>query len=320
MRSGFVALCAASAVVAVLRPVSPAAAETLTVCLEQDTPPYSYKEDDKTGGFDLAVAKEVAKRMGRELAVQWFEVGETPEEDKPPQGRAVNALLNAGKCQLEGSFPLIANDLEPATDKSRLPDFEGETKADRGREVPIGRMLPSKPYFYLPFTVLVGPNAANKKIATLADLEGLKIGSEDATLADAILLWYDHRRYMRQVVHFTPGKSIEHGGGLLDHLDRGDIDATLVELRRYDVYRKAHPGTKIVPTGFYYRIGFNMGFVGLPKDAALMAQVNKALEDMIAAKNILPALAQAEVMTYVAPHGPDVRGGVSVGDSITGEE
>jgi ABC-type amino acid transport substrate-binding protein len=289
------------------------AAGTLTVCLEGDTRPFSYHEGKTAHGFDVAVAEAVAKRLGRDLKIQWFEIGKSPDEDEPDPARAQNAMLHIGKCQLLGGFPLIANDLTPAEDKSKLPDFAGETRDQRKEWVPIGKLIASKPYHYYPFTVLLGPKAAGHKIASLADLQGLRIASEDGTLADAMLMWFGHREYMRQITHYTPAKSIEHGGGLLEHLDQGDFDATLVALRRYDAYRAEHPGTKIVPTGYYYRIGFNVGFVAREGDEALIRQVDGALGALLS-ENKLPAMAKAEGMTYVAPRGPAVVRGVTMGD------
>lgn len=316
IRAGTILLVAALALAVAGRQA--AAAPPLTVCLEANTPPFSFHGGGKTGGLDVAVSEAVAKRLGRDLAIQWFEIRNPPDEDDPDPGRAENALLNDGKCQLVGGFPLIADDLNPVIDKSRLPDFAGITGPERKLQVPIGKLIASKPYHYLAFTVLLGPKAANRDVHTLADLAGLRIGSEDGTLADAILMWYGHRRYFRQVVHFTPAKSIDHGGGLLDHLERGDIDATLVELRRYDVYRAAHPDTKIRLTGFYDRIGFNVGFVAPAREGALIAEVDDAIADLVA-KNELPAMAKAVGMTYVAPRQPPVAAAVSVGDLTAGD-
>jgi ABC-type amino acid transport substrate-binding protein len=295
------------------------AAETLTVCLEGDAPPFSYHDGQKAAGFDVAVATAVARHLDRDLKIQWFEISKSPDEDEPDPARSENAMLNLGKCQLVGGFPLIANDLTPAEDKSRLPDFAGETRDQRKQWVPIGKLIASKPYYYYPFTVLLGPTVAGRKIASLDDLAGLRIASEDGTLADAILMWYDHRKYFRQVTHYTPGKSLDHGGGLLEHLELGDFDATLVALRRYDAYRAQHANTKIVMTGYYYRLGFNIGYVAKPSDVALVGRVNQAVDDLMT-RNQLPTMAKTEGMTYVAPRQPAVAGGVTLGDLIAGDD
>jgi ABC-type amino acid transport substrate-binding protein len=315
MRAGFAVFALSLGLIA----FRAGAAETLTVCLEADTPPFSYHDGKKAGGFDLAVATAIARRLDRDLKIQWFEVSKSPDEDEPDPARAENAMLNLDKCQLVGGFPLIANDLTPAQDKSRLPDFAGETREERKQWVPIGKLVASKPYYYYPFTVLLGPAAAGHKIASLDDLAGLRIASEDGTLADAILMWYDHRKYFRQVTHYTPEKSLAHGGGLLEHLDRGDFDATLVALRRFDVYRAQHPDTKIATTGYYYRLGFNVGYVAKGSDVALLDRVNAAVDDLTA-RNELSTMAKVEGMTYVAPRQPSITRGVTLGDLIAGDD
>jgi len=292
-----------------------ARAETLTVCLEENTPPFSWKEKNETGGFDLALSKIVAERLGRTLAIQWYEVPETPDNDKPSPSRGKNALLSAGKCQLVAGFPLSAPLLAKDVDQARFVDFEGEQKADRSRMVPLDQMAPSKGYHFQPFSVLLAPKNAGRPIKDLDDLAGLVIGSQDGTLADAILMMHSHRRLMRQTVHYTPGKEMEHGGGLLDRVERNDVDATLIELNMFDAYKMKHPDTKIATTGYYFSIGFNVAFVGLKKDQALLDQVSKIVADMLAKNEMAPIAAQ-EHLSWVAPREPEIRDRVSLGDLL----
>ena len=49
------------------------ASDTLRVCLDENIPPLSSKRENEARGFDLAVAQAVASRLGREIAIQWFE-------------------------------------------------------------------------------------------------------------------------------------------------------------------------------------------------------------------------------------------------------
>jgi len=292
-----------------------ARAENLTVCLEENTPPFSWKEKNETGGFDLALSRVVAERLGRTLAVQWYEVPETPENDKPSPSRGKNALLSAGKCDLVAGFPLSAPLLAKEVDTSRFIEFEGMTKADRGKVVTLDQMAPTRSYHFLPFTVLLAPKNAGRTVKDLDDLAGLVIGSQDGTLADAILMMHSHRRLMRQTMHFTPGKGLEQGGGLLDRVDHNDVDATLVELNKYDAYKMEHPDTKIGLTGYFYSIGFNVAFVGLKKDQALLDHVSAILNDMLA-KNELAPIAAKEHLTWIAPREPEIRERVSLGDLL----
>ena len=290
------------------------AAPDLAVCLEKNSAPYSFKHGAAAGGFDLAVAAAVAKRLGRTLTVQWFTIPAQPDTDKPPPSTVEDALLSDGKCQLIGGFPLSVNALaKPPVATSRLPAFDGARPADRGRRVALGALAASRAYEFVPFAVLLGPKAPDRPIHSLADLRGMTIGTEKGTLADAILMLTDQRRLVPEIVHVAPGLPSDRGGGLLERLDRGDYQATLVELHRFDVYRKDHPQTKIRPSGYYHEIGFNMGFAGLASEAALIGEVDTAIAALLAANEIAP-LAAAQGMTYVPPRQPEVRGAITLGE------
>jgi ABC-type amino acid transport substrate-binding protein len=84
-------------------------------------------------------------------------------------------------------------------------------------------------------------------------------------------------------------------------------------LHRFDAYRLEHPDTKLRPSGFYYRIGFNMGFAALSTERALVEQVDRAIDEM-AAKGEFAVLARAAGMTYLPPHSPDILEGIPMGD------
>jgi ABC-type amino acid transport substrate-binding protein len=283
------------------------AAEPLTFCLDENVPPWSiHRGDGNNNGFDYAVAAAVAKRLGRPFAVQWFE---SKLDEDASTTLAANALMSDGKCQLLGSYPLLRDALgKPGAATAKLPDFEGATRADRGRRVALGTLVPTRPYHRAVFTVVLGRGAAGKPIASLADLAGLKLGVEAGTLTDAVLMSYDGGRLVDQITHVVPGRE-----DVLGRLEHGDFDAVFVELRRLDAYRAKHPETALAPSGYYYRVGFNMGFVGLAGETSLIEQVNGVIADMLAKGELAP-LAQAAGMTYVPPSSPDVLEHLTMSD------
>ena len=89
--------------------------------------------DDSGGGFDLAVADAVARRIGRRLEAQWFET----ERDRDSSTiLTANALLSDGRCRLVGGYPLIGSTLgKPNVKFARMPDFEGAGPSDRRRSI-----------------------------------------------------------------------------------------------------------------------------------------------------------------------------------------
>jgi ABC-type amino acid transport substrate-binding protein len=292
-----VAMLAASAMPAA------AAGDVLTVCLDEDLPPLSlHRRGAPDSGFDVALAQAIATRLDRPLKLQWFE--SKLDEDSSPALEA-NALLSDGRCSLVGSYALTKDSLVvPGIKTAKLPDFEGATGPDHRRRVPLGVLVPSQPYIYSPLTIALGPKARDRRIGGVGDLAGLRIGVESGTLADAILMTFDNGRLIDDITHLVPGRD-----DLLGALDRGDLDATLLDLRRYDAYRAAHPDTRLAASGYFYPVGANRGYVGLAGDPGLLDAVNKALADLQAA-GMIAELAQAAGLTYLPPREPAVLGDV----------
>jgi ABC-type amino acid transport substrate-binding protein len=288
-----------------------AADDVLKVCLDEDLPPLSsHHQGAADRGFDVALAEAVAGRLGRSLKIQWFE--SKLDEDSSPALEA-NALLSDDRCALVGSYALTKDSLVvPGVKTAKLPGFEGATRDDRRRRVPLGVLAPSQPYIYSPLTIALGPKAPEKalekargrSIAGVGDLAGLRIGIESGTLADAILMTFEQGRLIDNITHLVPGRD-----DLLGALDRGDFDATLLDLRRFDAYRAAHPDTRLAASGYFYPIGANRGYVGLATDPDLLVAVNKALSDLQAAGTIAE-LGQAAGLTYLPPREPAILGDV----------
>jgi ABC-type amino acid transport substrate-binding protein len=295
---------AASAAALVLTAISPTratAGEQLKVCLDEDLPPLSaHHRGAADSGFDVTLAQAVAQKLGRPLAIQWFE--SKLDEDSSPALEA-NALLSDGRCSLVGGYALTKDSLVvPGIKTAKLPDFQGATRDDRRRRVPLGVLAPSQPYVYSPLSVVLGAKARDRRITGVGDLATLRIGIESGTLADAILMTFANGKLIDDITHLVPGRD-----DLLGALDRGDLDATLLDLRRYDAYRAAHPDTKLAPSGYYYPIGANRGYVGLASDPALLVAVNQALSDLQTA-GTAAELGRAAGLTFLPPREPAILG------------
>jgi ABC-type amino acid transport substrate-binding protein len=280
--------------------------EVLRMCLDANVPPWSVYDGAKGGGFDWAVADAVAKRIGRQLALQWFETKSDPDDSTT---LAVDALLSDRRCQLVGGYPLVESTLgKPGMKSARMPDFVGARPTDRGRSIELGTLVPSRAYHFAALTVVLGAAAASARITDLASLDGIRIGIEGGTLADAILMLFGDGRFVNQITHVVPGR-----GELLPRLEKAEYDATLVELRRFDAYRAAHPETKLTPSSYYFPTGFNIGFAGLSVDRDLIEQVDRAIAEMLE-EGELPALARTAGVTYLPPHQPNVSPEVTLTD------
>jgi ABC-type amino acid transport substrate-binding protein len=278
----------------------------LRVCLNESLSPYSVRDGDSGNGFDVMIAKALAKRLGRPLAVQWFE---SKLDADASSAIEANALLSDGRCDLLGGYPLIKDALgRPGVETARLPDFAGARPADRRRRVTLGTLAATKPYHFAALTIVLGGKAAAKQITSLADLDGVNLGIEISTLGDAILMSFDHGRFIPRITHLVPGR-----GELFPKLERGDYDATIIPVHRFDAYRIEHPDTGIKPSRYYFSVGFNMGFVGLANAAPLIERANAALDDMLKAGEPA-AFALAAHMTYLPPREPYILEGISMND------
>jgi ABC-type amino acid transport substrate-binding protein len=297
---------AAVALMAVAATPASAADDVLKVCLDENLPPLSaHHRGAPDTGFDVALAQAVASQLGRPLKIQWFE--SKLDEDSSP-ALETNALLSDRRCSLVGSYALTDDSLAvPGVKTAKLPDFEGATGPDHRRRVSLGELKPSRPYVYSSLTVILGPKILanmprDRRIAGVGDLKGLRIGIESGTLADAILMRFGDGALIDDITHLVPGRD-----DLLGGLDRGDLDATLLDSRRFDAYRAVHPETKLVASGYYYPIGVNRGYVGLASEPALLAAVDGALTDLQNSGKIA-ALAAAAGLTYLPPREPAVLG------------
>jgi ABC-type amino acid transport substrate-binding protein len=292
---------AAIAVMTIVAMPALAAADALRVCLDEDLPPLSVHHRGKpASGFDVALAEAVAQKLGRSLEVQWFE--SKLDEDSSP-ALETNALLSDGRCSLVGGYALTTDSLVvPGLKTAKLPDFEGATGPDHRRRVALGVLTPSDPYIYSALTVVLGPKAADHHITGIGDLAGLRIGIESGTLADALLMTFDKGKLIDNITHLVPTR-----GDLLGTLERGDLDATLLDMRRLDAYRATHPDSKLVASGYFYPIGVNRGYVGLASDPALLAEVNKALS-ALQADGAVAKLAEAAGVSFLPPREPIILG------------
>jgi len=270
----------------------------LRVCMNEDVPPYSVARGDSGSGFDVALATGLAKRLGRALEIQWFE---SKIDDESSPTLEANALLSDKRCDLMAGYPLIVHTVgRPAAKSARLPDFRGAGARDRRRRVDLGEVIPSRPYQRTPLALIFAPGVAKRPIANLRDVEDLRFGAEGGTLADAILMLYANGKLIDRITHYPPGR-----GEVLRRLEAGEIDATFVSLHRFDAYRKENPATRIQHSGFNYPLAFNLGYAALSGNAALVEQVNSALDSMRASGEIARLAAESGV-TYVEPVQPFV--------------
>ncbi|HYZ22621.1 MAG TPA: transporter substrate-binding domain-containing protein [Rhodopila sp.] len=273
----------------------------LRVCMQQNDPPLSMRIDGKPGGFDVALLGVIAERLGRAVQVQWFVSRDDPDSDLP---RDANALLSDGKCLLVAEYPLTRNTLEqPRSPVVKLPPFEGATTDDRSRWIRTGGLAATRPYRLDTLAVVLPARDAGREVHRLADLDGLRIGVQIATLADAVAMQYGGGRLDQHVVHLPDAREV------FGALQRGAVDAAFVELRSFDAWRLRHGSGGLFLSSYRHSIGFNMGFVGLASNAALIGQVDAVLGEL-QAQGVISSLASENGVTFIPPRSPAVAADV----------
>jgi hypothetical protein len=269
----------------------------LAICMQQNDPPLSLRAGEQPSGFDLTLSGIIAQRLGRDLRVQWFVSRDDPDANL---AKDANALLSDGRCQLLAEYPLTEDTLErPHSPSAKLPPFDGAKPDDRRRWVKIGELAATRPYRLDALTVVLSARDAGRQVRILGDLDGLKIGVQIATLADAIAMQYDDGRLSQHVVHVPDARE------LFGRLQNNELDAALVDLRAFDAWRLRHGSSGLTLSSYRHSVGFNMGFVGLASDKALIEQVDATLADLQAHDAVAP-LAVAAGLTFVAPRTPAV--------------
>jgi ABC-type amino acid transport substrate-binding protein len=269
----------------------------LTVCLQSNDPPLSFRNDDKPGGFAVALSRTIAERLGREMRIQWFVSRDDPDSNLTKDS---NALLSDGRCQLVAEFPLSTGALaHPYSPAGKLPPFDGAKPDDRKRWVKLGDLMPTVPYRFDTLAVVLADRHADRPVRKLADLDGLRIGVQIATLADAIAMRYDGGLLANRVVHLPDWRAV------FAKLRANEIDAAFVAMRTFDAWRLRNGADGLVLSGYAHSLGFNMGFVGLATNAALIHQVDSVLADL-KAHNALAPIAEQTGLSYIPPRSPDV--------------
>ncbi len=300
---GILALLSLSAAAWIVPPLH--AATPLRVCLQADDPPLSSRHTDPPAGFDVALARLIAERLGRPFQIQWFITRDDPDSNPVTEA---DALLSDGHCELVAGYPLVADKLgRPRAATGKLPPFGGAKPEDRGRWISLGQLAATRAYRFDGITVALAPTDAEHSVHTLADLAGLKLGLEIHGLPDLIAMTYRQGALTGQVVHF------DRSPALFAQLESSGIDAALVDQREFDAWRLAHPGTRVVPTTYWHSIGFNIGYVGLSTNAALIEHVNTTLAGLLTQGN-LDEIARTSGMTYLPPRTPDVSPGMTLSD------
>ena len=292
------ALCLAAA-------TGSAAGQALTVCMAEDNPPLSYRAQGQDRGLDVRVAQAVADELGRPLKVVFFE---SKYEHDSTLSHEVNALLSSGVCDLASGFALMASDLgPPSRPTARVPDYPGAKRPPQRPWVPLGTLVPSRPYHAMAMGLVVRDPA--RADATLANLGDARIGAVSGTMAGTVVSMYRNGKLRPQVV------SLAQNEDALEQLEAGRIDATLVTLDRFDAWRLAHPASALRRAAYTHPLRINMGFVARSDAPQALGAADRVIARALASGD-LRRWSEQNGSTWVEPAEPAVSIAIGLPDLL----
>ncbi|MBL4623313.1 MAG: transporter substrate-binding domain-containing protein [Immundisolibacteraceae bacterium] len=266
----------------------------LSICLEQQNPPYSTQQ----GGLDNLIALALADGLGAPLTIHWFE---TEEGDEGNPTLQVNALLSDGICELAGGFPMAKNSFaDPGEQRYSLMLSSGER-----RSVSLQPLAPSLPYHARSYTLVWANDKPHPPINSLDDLENIRVLAEENTIADLILMAHGGGKLRASIDHIKP-----NGDALLKALAKQQSDAAWIALHRFEDWQQAHPDSLFSRSGFQHEFAINLGFAALKSNHQLLERVNNLLTEMADDEQMEPLFEQRG-LTYFPPQQPDLMPPIS---------
>ncbi|HEU0221512.1 MAG TPA: c-type cytochrome [Paracoccaceae bacterium] len=281
-------------------------AGSLKVCLARNGGAMSGWRSTGGVGLDYRMAAALAEGLGLKLAATWYE--SELDDDSDPVKESY-AMLAAGLCDLVAGHPLNLRALgEPPTATARPPRWYGMPKEGGQPFVALRPVAATLPYARIEMGLVVGGNVA-PEIRSLADLQGLRLGVAQGTLAGALSLAQAPAALRAASVMERPGP------GFLWKLEEGAFDAALVSVPEYDFHRRQNPITRLRLTGWRHPLGFNIGFAGLSERGALIAAADRVIAALAAGGGIA-ALATEDRLHYAPPREPFVQPPLTRADLI----
>mgnify|MGYP001095878259 CR=1 FL=1 len=281
---------------------------TLTACLAKNGGVMSSRRARGGAGLDYEVAAALADRMGLALVVEWFE-SELEEESSPV--RENYAMLAYGVCDIVPGFALYETSLS-AFYKTRaaLPRWDNmPTNLGRGFQVDLEPISVSDPYARMEMAVVYRSPDFERDIAEIADMDGLRIGVEQGTLAGVLTL----RQGTDNMT--TAAKTLNPGPDFLWRMEQGEFDAALVTVGAYDFHKKQNFVSTLLLDEYRHPIGFNLSIAMLRRNRDLLERIDPMIHAMID-DGTMAALAEKSKHTYSMPRKPWVQKHLTMQDIV----
>jgi ABC-type amino acid transport substrate-binding protein len=244
----------------------------LRVCISEDNAPLSLQVKGAASvqgmqGLDVRVAQAIAAELGRELKLVPFE---TKYEQETSLAHEVNAMLSSGVCDLASGYVLLTSELgAPTRPTARVPDHPGAARPPLRQWIQLGPLAGSQAYHSAALGVVV--RAPGKPVVSLTDLSGMKVGAVVGTMEGTVLSMYRSGLLRPHIVSVSRGKEV------LDLLESGSLDASLVPIDRFDAWRAKNPQHQLRRESYVHPLRINIGFVARADAADVLAAADKVI-------------------------------------------
>lgn len=281
----------------------------LTACLPSNGGAFSRRRHQGGAGLDYVLSEALAARLGLGFDVVWFE--SEPEEESDPV-RETYALLSHRICDIVPDHPLYESNMgEPPSERAAPPRWDTMSQYwTEAMQVDLEPVAVTGPYRRAELAIVLGPEASDRRITRLADLEGLTVGIQQGTLGGVILTTQLPAAIRARSVMLPPGPQF------LWRMEQGMFDATLTDAGAYDNHRVQNRITKLELAGYRHPIGFNMGIAYRQSDAALGEYLGAALAALLESGEV-ERMAAAEGVTWAPPREPFIAAPLTTRDLFT---
>jgi len=247
----------------------------LTACLARNGGVMSSKRARSGVGLDYEISAALAKSLGLQLAVTWFE--SEPDEETTAT-RETAAMLAFGLCDISPGFALYAPAFEHVPkERSAIPRWEDRPDDfNPFTSVELQPLIATAPYVRMEIGLVLQKDLLIGTIERIRDVSYLKFGIEQGTLPGVITQRQGGEKLTKHAVTLNPGPAY------LWAMENGDFEATLITIGAFDFHRRQNPVSKLKLHKYRHRLGFNLGIAVLKSKQLLVAKLNAALSKMLA--------------------------------------
>ncbi len=280
----------------------------LTACLPINGGVMSGRRANGGTGLDYEVSTKVAQKLGLKLKVVWYEA-DLDEETDPITD--TYAMLSKPLCDVVPGFALYGPTLgNPKGTKASVPRWKKRRYKD---EVTVPEFVDLKPiagtapYARIEMGFVL---RKAKHIGNFSDLEGLRLGIQEGTLAGAITMARASADLKANAVSSNPGPKF------LWDMEKGEFDAALISVSEFDFHKRQNRLTKLKLADYRHPLGFNIGMALLAKNSVLGKAID-VVTNALLAEYTIEKIARETGLHIAPPRKPYIQSALSMRDLLS---